>query len=134
MGFYKRKITVRDDEVTSAVHLTLKQSLVPCFLGMSHFVLLKFHLTNMSPQSRFSSSSSKQLMHSICTIVSPILISPGVSHMDFLMFSIPISRNRSTSRPPNHPVFQPHTLAHTSSAHQLSAAGCLEDGVSVLRS
>lgn len=33
MGLYKRKITVKDDEVTSAVHLTLRQSLVPNFLG-----------------------------------------------------------------------------------------------------
>lgn len=32
---YRRKITVSDDTVTSAVHLTLKQSLVPCFLGES---------------------------------------------------------------------------------------------------
>lgn len=35
MRLYKRKITVADDEVTSAVHLMLRQSLVPCFLGES---------------------------------------------------------------------------------------------------
>lgn len=33
MPFYKRKITVSDDVVTSAVHLTLRQSLVPNLLG-----------------------------------------------------------------------------------------------------
>jgi hypothetical protein len=33
MVFYKRKITVSDDTVTSAAHLTLKQSLVPNLLG-----------------------------------------------------------------------------------------------------
>jgi len=42
MGLYKRKITVRDDEVTSAVHLTLKQSLVPCFLVTILFFLWGF--------------------------------------------------------------------------------------------
>lgn len=38
MVFYKPKITISDDTVTSAVHLTLKQSLIPCFLG--HYPLL----------------------------------------------------------------------------------------------
>jgi FHS family L-fucose permease-like MFS transporter len=36
---YRRKITVSDDTVTSAVHLTLKQSLVPCFLGDLPFII-----------------------------------------------------------------------------------------------
>lgn len=34
MGLYKRKITVQDDAITSAVHLTLRQSLLPNALGM----------------------------------------------------------------------------------------------------
>lgn len=33
MGLYKRRIAVADDAVTSAVHLTLRQSLIPNFLG-----------------------------------------------------------------------------------------------------
>lgn len=37
MGLYKRKITVDDGEVTNAAHLTLRQSLIPCFLGMFIF-------------------------------------------------------------------------------------------------
>jgi MFS transporter, FHS family, L-fucose permease len=43
MGLYRRKITVSDDTVTSAAHLTLKQSLVPCFLGMLQFLLMSLH-------------------------------------------------------------------------------------------
>ncbi|PSS06992.1 hypothetical protein M430DRAFT_110854 [Amorphotheca resinae ATCC 22711] len=39
---YRRKITVSDDTVTSAVHLTLKQSLVPCFLVTILFFLWGF--------------------------------------------------------------------------------------------
>lgn len=35
MGLYKRKITVEDSTITSAVHLILRQSLVPNALGMS---------------------------------------------------------------------------------------------------
>jgi hypothetical protein len=34
MAWWKRTIVVRDDAVTSAAHLTLKQSLVPNALGM----------------------------------------------------------------------------------------------------
>lgn len=34
MGIYKRKITVEDNAITSAVHLTLRQSLLPNALGM----------------------------------------------------------------------------------------------------
>lgn len=37
MRLYQRKITVADDEVTSAVHLTLRQSVIPCSLGMCSF-------------------------------------------------------------------------------------------------
>jgi FHS family L-fucose permease-like MFS transporter len=33
MGVYKRKITVEDSAITSAVHLTLRQSLLPNALG-----------------------------------------------------------------------------------------------------
>ncbi|EJT75828.1 hypothetical protein GGTG_05757 [Gaeumannomyces tritici R3-111a-1] len=33
MAIWKRKITVSDDTVTGAVHLTVKQSLVPNLLG-----------------------------------------------------------------------------------------------------
>lgn len=34
MAIFKRKITVSDDQVTSAGHLTLRQSMVPNMLGM----------------------------------------------------------------------------------------------------
>lgn len=40
VGLYKRKITVADDEVTAAVHLTLRQSIVPCLLGKHPRLLL----------------------------------------------------------------------------------------------
>lgn len=33
MAWYKRKITVSDDTVTSAANLTLRQSLIPNALG-----------------------------------------------------------------------------------------------------
>ncbi|KAH8687160.1 major facilitator superfamily domain-containing protein [Tricladium varicosporioides] len=42
MGLWKRKITVADDVVTSAVHLTLRQSLIPCFLVTILFFLWGF--------------------------------------------------------------------------------------------
>ncbi|RFU23883.1 hypothetical protein B7463_g12453, partial [Scytalidium lignicola] len=42
MGLYKRKITVSDDTVTSAVHLSLRQSLIPCFLVTILFFLWGF--------------------------------------------------------------------------------------------
>ncbi|TVY84925.1 Glucose/galactose transporter [Lachnellula suecica] len=42
MGLYKRKIAVADDVVTGAVHLTLKQSLVPCLLVTILFFLWGF--------------------------------------------------------------------------------------------
>ncbi|CAG8950827.1 hypothetical protein HYFRA_00003044 [Hymenoscyphus fraxineus] len=42
MGLYKRKITVADDVVTSAVHLTNRQSLVPNFLVTILFFLWGF--------------------------------------------------------------------------------------------
>lgn len=35
MAIWNRKITVSDEAVTSAVHLTLRQSLVPNLLGTS---------------------------------------------------------------------------------------------------
>jgi hypothetical protein len=35
IGLYKRKITVEDSAITSAVHLTLRQSLLPNALGRS---------------------------------------------------------------------------------------------------
>jgi hypothetical protein len=34
IGIYKRKITVEDNAITSAVHLNLRQSLLPNALGM----------------------------------------------------------------------------------------------------
>ncbi|KAG9232144.1 major facilitator superfamily domain-containing protein [Amylocarpus encephaloides] len=42
MGLWKRQITVSDDTVTSAVHLTLKQSLIPNFLVTILFFLWGF--------------------------------------------------------------------------------------------
>ncbi|KAF8860648.1 MFS general substrate transporter [Acephala macrosclerotiorum] len=42
MGLYKRKITVSDDTVTSAVHLSLKQSILPCLLVTILFFLWGF--------------------------------------------------------------------------------------------
>lgn len=38
MGIFKRKITVKDNAVTSAIHLTLRQSLLPNALGMYRLV------------------------------------------------------------------------------------------------
>lgn len=59
MGLYKRKITISDDVVTAAVHLTLKQSLVPCFLGKSPLLLIftSATSTDITPQSLSYSSS-----------------------------------------------------------------------------
>lgn len=59
MAIYKRKITVADDEVTSAVHLTLRQSLIPCFLGESHPGFLADRVANIPSQSPSSSSSGR---------------------------------------------------------------------------
>jgi len=35
MGLWNRKIAVSDDTVTSAAHLTLRQSMVPNMLGIA---------------------------------------------------------------------------------------------------
>lgn len=42
MAIFKHKLAVSDDVVTSAVHLTLKQSLIPCFLVTILFFLWGF--------------------------------------------------------------------------------------------
>jgi len=42
MGLYRRRIAVADDVVTSAVHLTLRQSILPCFLVTILFFLWGF--------------------------------------------------------------------------------------------
>jgi len=69
MGLYKRKITVSDDTVTSAVHLTLKQSLVPCFLGMLQVLHTPFHML-IQRQSPFSSSSGKNFTYLYISAIS----------------------------------------------------------------
>jgi FHS family L-fucose permease-like MFS transporter len=38
MGLWSRKITVNDDTLTSAAHLTLRQSMIPNLLGMAIFL------------------------------------------------------------------------------------------------
>jgi hypothetical protein len=44
MAIWRRKITVNDDHVTSAVHLTLAQSLIPNFLGTDSYAYLSFRI------------------------------------------------------------------------------------------
>ena len=42
MAIFKRKITANDNQVTSAAHLTLRQSIIPCLLVTILFFLWGF--------------------------------------------------------------------------------------------
>lgn len=130
MGFYKRKITVSDDVVTSAVHLTLKQSIIPCLLGKPCASDLSItHILTIS-QSPFSSSSGK--LHRTAQLLWTQLTSIGALPTVFSMSSILISKLPSTSRPPEPLVSQLPTSAHTSCVLQLSPAGSYASGVFAL--
>lgn len=69
MGLYKRKITVDDQAITSAVNLTLRQSLLPNLLGMLECFTLQLNtgLTGCHPQSQFCSSFGDSRM--VCWIL-----------------------------------------------------------------
>lgn len=43
MAIYKKKITVEDNAITPAVHLTLRQSLLPNALGMFEYRCCQKH-------------------------------------------------------------------------------------------
>lgn len=66
MVFYKRKITVSDDVLTSAVHLTLKQSIIPCLLGKHHRLYLGTVLIDSQSRFYFFSGEFSVTVYLIC--------------------------------------------------------------------
>jgi hypothetical protein len=113
MVFYNRKITVSDDTVTSAVHLTLRQSIIPCLLGESRpdltltawLISLRSHHP-LLPLVRRIAHRSERL---------PLTSFSGASPMACLMSSTPIFRRPLISRPPEHRVSLLPALAPISS-------------------
>lgn len=68
MAICKRKITVEDRAITSGVHLTLRQSLLPNALGM--FVSLPSGLlANLSVFTQSLSFSSSEDLNMTCLIL-----------------------------------------------------------------
>lgn len=48
IGIFKRKITIDDNSVISAIHLTLRQSLLPNALGVYRLVIFNgIHLSSV---------------------------------------------------------------------------------------